>query len=705
MVTRSNGRLDPSQPVAAQRPSEPLLQHLVDAVRTLPREALPAGKGHLTLSVIFSPARVAKVLYPWAHLEDARSIGNGSKPFPSQTVKTWEEMIFCHAEWRRDDEDEDDPKMICGIEAYNYTLPDHASSVFYLSKLDTSGWGPRLQSSRTQRHLATVALDASPSKGKRSSSAVSQPTSPIPTSSLTGFLTAHFLSFFLARRHLPRIPVPCMRLRHVSLHILARAQAAYLFPNSPENAAKLPLTDAKLIVWWRETLSQVIALLRNAQKHEQRIDAYYMIPGLERLESHPLVPLPPATAPESSALGRARWHYGHPYTLASTGLADEKDLPPLPLRLSPGDGKHGKGIATLLPRFEDDPQSRFLDELAGEGQEIGRFSDLLKSENGPPSASADGASQSTLVTNDSQDSQTTLVASQPKPPAPTDASIGRADGRSDEALLERTPKKPRLASLDRVGSDSQMDAAVSPRRSPRNLSPVKNSSSLDSPLRTPRRGTTGSASAQSSPARNGGSSSAQAREGTRLTQAQLDALRSRLSLDSVDPDEFWVRMGFRQECSSGNLVGAFFVGVTASANADDESIAGVVEPQTRPTHTIPVRELQKTVRNCLQLDDCWWNKDRESIELTQEFDEERGRLLAHLGRLEEGKDRIFEGEDAWKNGRGIVWQSIPLEGYSSSQVDKAARLAKEELQREKETQAKTSQQKVTMLSVKRKKKA
>ena len=81
--------------------------------------------------------------------------------------------------------------------------------------------------------------------------------------------------------------------------------------------------------------------------------------------------------------------------------------------------------------------------------------------------------------------------------------------------------------------------------------------------------------------------------------------------------------------------------------------------ETRPTHTIPLRELQKAMRNGLQLDDCYWQRDREAIELTQSFDEERGRLLCHLGRLpNEGEERKFEGEEAWRVGKGVVWGGV-----------------------------------------------
>lgn len=223
-------------------------------------------------------------------------------------------------------------------------------------------------------------------------------------------------------------------------------------------------------------------------------------------------------------------------------------------------------------------------------------------------------------------------------------------------------------------------------------------------------------------------------------------------------------MGFRQECSSGNLVGAFFLSATfdrhvtpdvviktdvdAVAVADAKAASspppshGLIAPQPRPRFTIPLTSLYKSMRNNLQLDDCWWDKKRESIELTQEFDEQRGRLLLQFGSLaehektpsESGYDediditlhtlrgissggtggrlmrktrnrRKTKGEvtpivnnstlplsspspeevaeeqrmqQEYLVGKGVVWQTIPLTGYDAKMVQDATVLAEEE---------------------------
>ncbi|PWN22020.1 hypothetical protein BCV69DRAFT_281931 [Microstroma glucosiphilum] len=787
-------------PLCPELPSQPLLAHLTHAASTIPRSALPAGKGHLVLSVIFSPPRPTKQLYPWAHLDEPREVAQGFRPFPTHTVQTWEEMVFFHAEWRRDDEHEDDAKMIMAIEGYHYTLPEHASAVFYLSKLDTTGWGPRLNHPSVRRQLASFELQgrdrqASPSTSTSTSTGESQ----LDVSSITGHLTEQFLAYFMSLRHMPRLAVDCLPPRHISLHILARAQAAYIFPNSPDNPLKKPLGDAKLIVWWRQVLSKVVELVRRAERQEseqgKRIDAFYMVPGMDKLESHPLIALPHLS--HDAAVKKVGWKYGHPYTATGGGSdPSSADLPPLPLfpdssarsaqsqdpNLPPA---KSRSIATLMPRFEDDPQSRFLDELANEGQEFAAFADLLKRSdsgastatavsNGAPAAVAMSSRSSSSTTSSSAHSSQTIVA---EGSGSEDGLSGWKGERSgyESSSLPQTPSK--RMKRTRSGADSPYNIAedlptspsrggsptptrASPRlrekeaqRSP-SKSPVKTTSistrmsptKMHSPRKRSRLGSSASATdlpfapvaSKSNGEVNGshvtslptaaamvastsnGNGNGHA-HGPRLTQAQLSSLRSRLSLDSVSADEFWMRMGFRQECSSGSLVGCFFLGFTRPAvtNSSSSSAAPplgeshLVPPQPRPRFTIPMRELQRTMRNELQLDDCNWHLPRDSIELTQYFDEERGRLLAHAGRLHpEEKDEerlrllrgarrtratvkgelVVEGGEKmkkvskkhgkrnnadedwiWRVGEGIVWNSVPLLGFSEGQVEEAKR--------------------------------
>lgn len=799
-----NGHTDEAHPspLCPELPSQPLLAHLTNAASTIPRNALPAGKGHLVLSVIFSPPRPTKQLYPWAHLDEPREVAQGSRPFPTHTVQTWEEMVFFHAEWRRDDEHEDDAKMIMAIEGYHYTLPEHGSAVFYLSKLDTTGWGPRLNYPDVRRQLTSFETQGADKQASTSTEA------QLDIISVTGHLTEQFLAYFMSLRHMPRLAVDCLPPRHISLHILARAQAAYIFPNSPDNPLKKPLGDAKLIVWWRQVLSKVVELVRRAERQgpEQgkRIDAFYMVPGMDKLESHPLIALPHLS--QDAAVREVGWKYGLPYTATGGGSdSTSSDLPPLPLfpGSSASQGPNSlpmksRSIATLMPRFEDDPQSRFLDELSNEGQEFAAFADLLKrNDSGTSTATAVSNNAPAAVPMSSRSSSSTTSYSAHSSQTVIGEGSGAEDGpggwkgeRSgyESSSLPQTPSKrmkrtrsgadsPYNIAEDLPGSPSRGGSPTPTRASPRlrekeaqrspSKSPVKAASvstrlsptKAHSPRKRSRLGSSASATdlpfaagaSKSNGDANGGHpsslSTAAAMVGStsngnangnghapRLTQSQLSSLRSRLSLDSVSADEFWMRMGYRQECSSGSLVGCFFLGLTKPTSSttitstaagsatsppppSDTPLPIPIPPQPRPRFTIPMRELQRTMRNELQLDDCNWHLPRDSIELTQYFDEERGRLLAHAGRLhpaekdeehlrllrgarrtratakgelvveggekvkkvskKHGKRNNADEDWIWRVGEGIVWTSVPLLGFSEAHVEEAKRKAGE----------------------------
>ncbi|CAO1637044.1 unnamed protein product [Sympodiomycopsis kandeliae] len=686
----------------AEVPSRPLLRHLLCDVATLPRSLLPAGKGHLSISVLFSPPRQHKQLFPWSHLDDPRSIASGSKPYPAnnEAVQTWEEMIFFHAEWRTEDDDADDSRMICAIEAYNYTLPDHGSGVFYLSKLDTTGYSPRFNNPRLAKHLSKHDVPFVPSRSDSTSfstpqtSSTSTPSITTQPTSLTTQLTISFLSYFMRLKHHPRLPTPSRPLRHMSIHILARAQGAYLFPNSPDNPAKKPLSDSKLVIWWREVLSRVIENVKN-REWDAKIDARYMIPGLDAFESHPLVPLPPKAG--DTPLVRAGWKYGHPYSLQGAGVTSNAELPPLPLHLDPSSSSSSssssstcsRSLANLIPHFEDDPQSRFLDELAEEGQEPGRYANIFNQHgsatNGKAKAETVNGSSQVGVKSTDTSSQTPVPSTCNRSTSPVsrlsprnhkrrlesvdreaDAAGGAATRKArGESTSPRKSRRPRTGTDSPLGREGPALAVVStpePRQSPLptqvppiRRSPRKSSIAASTPRPVeqvePRKRSV-------SPTKPVRPATPRANSGTphvRLTSAQTSALRGRLALDNVSPDEFWVRMGFRQECSSGNLVGAFFLSATFDRNSilldEDQSKTEDVVParpysptlstrlipgsSSRPRFTIPKLSLYKSMRNNLQLDDCYWNHKRESIELTQEFDEQRGRMLLQFGSLEE----------------------------------------------------------------------
>ncbi|KAL1743619.1 histone acetylation protein-domain-containing protein [Schizophyllum fasciatum] len=152
---------------------------------------------------------------------------------------------------------------------------------------------------------------------------------PSPTSRLVQRLVRHYAD--PATR-----PV---KARHLWVHLFARAQNQYLLPNSVEFEGKKPLTDIRLCAWWKRVLGSVAKDVEAVKNLDSR--AWYILPGFNELEA-------------LNALGATRtepelWTYGHPY--------GQTDIP-LPC---PRNEHH---LGHFIPSFEDDPKSRFMDDIA-----------------------------------------------------------------------------------------------------------------------------------------------------------------------------------------------------------------------------------------------------------------------------------------------------------------------------------------------------
>ncbi|KAL1736666.1 histone acetylation protein-domain-containing protein [Schizophyllum commune] len=130
-----------------------------------------------------------------------------------------------------------------------------------------------------------------------------------------------------------------VKARHLWVHLFARAQNQYLLPNSVEFEGKKPLSDIRLCAWWKRVLGDAYKDVEGAKDLTRR--AWYILPGFNELEA-------------LNALGATRteadpWAYGHPY--------EQTDIP-LPC---PRDEHH---LGHFIPSFEDDPKSRFVDDIA-----------------------------------------------------------------------------------------------------------------------------------------------------------------------------------------------------------------------------------------------------------------------------------------------------------------------------------------------------
>jgi regulator of Ty1 transposition protein 109 len=182
--------------------------------------------------------------------------------------------------------------FVSAIEAALYVLPATDSALLYISKVDSTGQG------------------VAPS-----------PTAP---------LVRAFVAWYADPATRP------VRARHLWVHLFARAQAQYLFPNSVEHVGKRPLSDVRLCAWWRRVLADAVVGVPGVTAWMS-----YVLPGYGQLEA-------------CQALGGAddRWVYGHPYAQGEI---------PLPCA-SPPNAAHNLGH--IIPSFEDDPKNRFMDELA-----------------------------------------------------------------------------------------------------------------------------------------------------------------------------------------------------------------------------------------------------------------------------------------------------------------------------------------------------
>ncbi|TFL01870.1 histone acetylation protein-domain-containing protein [Pterulicium gracile] len=236
----------------------------------------------------------------------------------------------------------DAPRVfVAAIEAYVYVIPSTASAIMYIAKVDSTGQG----------------------------------LFPSPVSTLVKALVGFYVDPDLTTRDkkgvLPRW------VQNIWVHVFARAQNQYLFPNSVEWAGKAVLSDVKLCSWWKRILGEVAAEVEgrkglaapaeqitatgpSAETQKTTVRLHYILPGYNELEaiqslhdrSSPSAPQDPtaSTTPIS-------WIYGHPYSQGDDGV-------PLPGPFSGASQQRPRHLGEVIPYFDDDPKSRFLDEIA-----------------------------------------------------------------------------------------------------------------------------------------------------------------------------------------------------------------------------------------------------------------------------------------------------------------------------------------------------
>ncbi|KAL6249501.1 hypothetical protein RBB50_003354 [Rhinocladiella similis] len=135
---------------------------------------------------------------------------------------------------------------------------------------------------------------------------------------------------------------PRLNRSRVVLSLFARSQHQYLFPGSIENPGKHVLDDRQLVKWWCRVLDQVLRLHSDTSDPPLKSSAHLVVPGCDKGETRAFFPLSSRRDPTSSP----KWLNSYPVDL----LAADTSRPP----------RH------LVPRFPDDPKSRFLDDLDGD---------------------------------------------------------------------------------------------------------------------------------------------------------------------------------------------------------------------------------------------------------------------------------------------------------------------------------------------------
>ncbi|KAJ7758486.1 DUF1714 domain-containing protein [Mycena maculata] len=201
----------------------------------------------------------------------------------------------------------DSPRVFTtAIEASVYNIPSTSCAIFYVSKVDTTG----------------------------------QSTSPSPAATLVQSLLTYYAD-------------PATRpisANNLWIHLFARAQSQYLFPNSADYSGKHPLGDVKLCAWWKRVLTQVANDVNPAADVEARIRLFYVLPGYSQLEAEHSLRRATSSASDAPAF---IWTYGHPYSQTEIPL-------PCP---APTPDPH-RNLGHFIPSFDDDPKSRFMDEIA-----------------------------------------------------------------------------------------------------------------------------------------------------------------------------------------------------------------------------------------------------------------------------------------------------------------------------------------------------
>ncbi|POS79011.1 H3 K56 histone acetylation protein KAT11 [Diaporthe helianthi] len=208
--------------------------------------------------------------------------------------------------------------LVLGLEIYIFTTA--WASTFFVSKADSTGY------------LSLLNL-------------------PKETPSPIREISSAFISYLVEQRRRENV--------QTIVSLFARAQNQYLFPGSVENKDKHVLDDRGLVRWWCRVLN---AMMEAQSTHEDKIfrpsnktgnwediKGYLIVPGLDAYDLRAFLPRTPNAS--------SNWVLGHPLERISHFAREYDWVPP----------------RCLVPKFPDDPKSRFRDELDLEASKSAQY--------------------------------------------------------------------------------------------------------------------------------------------------------------------------------------------------------------------------------------------------------------------------------------------------------------------------------------------
>ncbi|EIW80942.1 hypothetical protein CONPUDRAFT_82059 [Coniophora puteana RWD-64-598 SS2] len=339
----------PTASASAPTPPPGLRDALLDALKDLP------GRRTLHLHVLVSAPKRNASLFPFVH------------PRPRVYAQEILVLLSEHSEGSTEKEADDKPdaqptqpepgasqtqtethahapdtpshpprNLVSAISATLFHLPHTSSALLYVSKVDSTGHGD---------------------------------VRPAPTRALV----CAFLAFYASPR---TRPAPVAGTRRLWVHVFARAQGQYLFPNSAEWTGKRVRDGTGLCKWWRGVCGEVAKGVRGegagGEEKGKSVRLWYLLPGMTDVEAaHSLGVVGEANDPDP-----VQWVYGNPYgetelaypcsvshasVAGVTATATTEDTDASGSSSGPAKWPH---LGYLIPSFDDDPKSRFLDELA-----------------------------------------------------------------------------------------------------------------------------------------------------------------------------------------------------------------------------------------------------------------------------------------------------------------------------------------------------